>query len=277
MAAEGLDRQAFAYLADWIRQRSGLMLYELPADFSACRLQAVMRRFGFRSLAELVEELPHDSAALSIAVTGAMTVGDTVFFRDANVFVALRDVVLPALIARRAAEKKLNIWCAACAGGQEVYSLAILLADFGLTAAGWTISLSGTDLRADAIEAARVGLYRDEELASGVSVRHRNSYFIRKGDGWQVCELLRNACVFNVCNLLQPFDAHAAACDLIMCRNVLMYFDSPSRSSVVRRLTKCLHSGGVLVLGAGEMLPAGEFLHSLPLSAPGFYAAGPLR
>lgn len=277
MGQDCLDPRAFSYLADWLRLRSGLMLFEQPADFCAGRLLPVMRRFGFRTLTDLVDELPHDSAALSAAVIEAMTVGDTSFFRDESVFLALRDTVLPALISRRAAQKRLNIWSAACAGGQEVCSLAILLEDFGLSAGGWTIRLLGTDISSDAIDKARTAVYRNDEVIRGLSPRHRDRYFLPDDNGWQLHDTLQQMTAFHVRNLLEPFDSIAEGMDIILCRNVLMYLDRPLRCSVVSRLTEKLADDGVFLLGAGEMLPLQGSLRPLSLAAPGFYARIPLH
>ena len=122
----------FQFLARLLRRRSGLSLTLDKRTLVTRRLTPVMRRFDFRDIASLIEELRAGREALAEAVTEAMTVNESSFFRDPVLFAALRDSVLPRLIAARGGDKRLRIWSAAAAAGQEAYSLAILLTEMGL-------------------------------------------------------------------------------------------------------------------------------------------------
>src|SRR6185437_10056314 len=144
----------FAFLARLVQRRAGLVLTENRRGLIERRLEPVMRRFGFKDLAQLLAELRLGREALAAAVTDAMTINESSFFRDAAIFQRLSRDILPELMARRAGEKRLRIWSAACAAGQEAYSLAMVLDNLGLAAEGWTVDLIATDISADAIARA---------------------------------------------------------------------------------------------------------------------------
>src|SRR5512143_3946535 len=129
----------FLFLARVVRRRSGLVLPPHKAPMLEGRLAIVMRRFGFRTTAALIHELRHGRDTLARAVTEAMTTNESSFFRDRVAFEKFRDVVLPPLLEARAASKRLRIWSAACAAGQEAYSIAMLLDDLKLQRKGWAI------------------------------------------------------------------------------------------------------------------------------------------
>lgn len=266
-----LDRDSFGYLADWLRQRTGLRLDGLPTDFISNRLALVARRFGFHTFAALIADLPDAGPVLSSAVLEAFVVSDTAFFRDAEVFWALRDQVLPGLIAKRAGDKTLRIWSAACAGGQEVWSIAILLSDLGLCAAGWRIELIASDLSAPAIEQVEAGLYSDTEVEHGLTPRHLQEYFLQTDDGWRVRDDLRQMVSFRVFNLCDGFD-WLGTLDIVFCRHVLMYFDLPCRCDVLAKIAAQMAPDGVLVTGSTEMVPPMTRFYSICRSAPGVYA-----
>src|SRR5438552_12485698 len=122
----------FSFLARIVRRRSGLVLPTHKASLIEGRLSIVMRRFGFRTPSALIDELRHGRDTLARAVTEAMTTNESYFFRDRTAFEKFRDVVLPPLLEERATGKRLRIWSAACAAGQEAYSIAMLLNDLKL-------------------------------------------------------------------------------------------------------------------------------------------------
>src|ERR1700677_1472430 len=132
------------------------------------RLLPVMRRFHFKDMGSMIGDLRLGSEALAEAVTEAMTVNESSFFRDQELFVALRDSVLPSLIAARSAQRRLRIWSAACAAGQEAYSIAITLSEMGLARAGWQLEILASDLSTDMIGRAESGRYRSHEIERGL-------------------------------------------------------------------------------------------------------------
>ena len=241
----------FHYLARLLRRRSGLSFSLDKMALVERRLLPVMRRFHFKDMGSMIGDLRLGSEALAEAVTEAMTVNESSFFRDQELFVALRDSVLPSLIAARTAQKRLRIWSAACAAGQEAYSIAITLSEMGLARAGWQLEILASDLSTDMIGRAESGLYRSHEIERGLNGELQSRYFSRQATDWVVTESLRRMVRFRRFNLLDSFGGLDEV-DVVFCRNVLMYFEAATRADVLMRLADTLASDGLLVLGENE-------------------------
>ena len=244
-----MKEEDFLFLARLVRRRGGLALNQGKGAKLEQHLKPVVQRFGLRDMPALVAQLRLGHAALAEAVTEALTVNETSFFRDAAMFVRLRDETLPALIAARGDVKRLRIWSAGCASGQEVWSLAILLDALPLD--GWTVDLIGSDLSPAAIARAEIGLYSPFELMRGLSEKAVARYFRAQEQGFLVSERLKRMARFRVFNLLDSF-GWLDDLDLALCRNVLMHFDRAAKLSVLERLAEILAPDGVLVLGESE-------------------------
>ena len=259
----------FRFLARLVRRRGGLVLTEGKGAALERRLRPVMRRFGFRDPDLLMRELRLGHEPLAAAVTEAMTVNETSFFRDAHQFARLRHEVLPQLLASREGEKRLRIWSAACAGGQEVWSLAIMLDAMALT--GWTVDLIATDLSGDAVARAQAGHYSQADMMRGLSLEDVARHFRAQESGFMVSERLKRMVTFRKFNLLDSF-GWLDDLDLILCRNVLIHFDRAARISVLERLAETLSPDGVLFLGEAETVEGlNTHYRELPGSG-GFYA-----
>ena len=245
----------FQFLVRLLRRRSGLSLTLDKRAMVSRRLAPVMRRFDFKDVASLIEELRAGREALAEAVTEAMTVNDSSFFRDPILFDALREKVLPRLLRARASEKRLRIWSAAVAAGQEAYSIAILLTEMGLAREGWIIELIATDLSGEAIMRAEAGCYSGHEIERGLDA-HAMRYFRRDRDEWLVDASLRRMVTFRRFNLLDSF-GWLDDLDIVFCRNVLLYFDRGTRLDILTRTAEAMAPDAVLVLGENE-LPEGK-------------------
>ncbi len=246
-----MKQDDLAFLAQMLQRRSGLALTQPRSQHIESRLAPVMRRFGFKDMASMIAELRHGRDALARAVTEAMTTNESSFFRDPASLEKFRDIVLPDLMARRAETKRLRIWSAACAAGQEPYSVAILLDEMNLRGEGWIVDIVATDISAEMIERAERGLYSKFELQRGLMVRHLIQNFTQEGDNWQVSEPLRRMVTFRQFNLLDSF-GWLDDIDIVFCRNVLMYFDPRNRASVMNRIAEILPPDGYLILGPVE-------------------------
>ncbi|HEY2007914.1 MAG TPA: protein-glutamate O-methyltransferase CheR [Rhizomicrobium sp.] len=251
----------FQFLARLLRRRSGLSLTLDKRALLMRRLEPVMRRFDFKDIGSLIVELRAGREALAEAVTETMTVNESSFFRDPALFQALRGKALPRLLAARGAEKRLRIWSAAAAAGQEAYSIAILLTEMGLQRQGWTIELIATDLSGEAIMRAEAGCYFACEIERGLDA-HAMRYFRRNRDEWLVDASLRRMITFRRFNLLDSF-GWLDDLDVVFCRNVLMYFDRSTRLDVLTRLAEVMAPDGLLVLGANEV-PEGKLFGENP-------------
>ncbi len=246
-----MEQADIIYLARMLRRRSGLLLGQPKTHAIESRLAPVMRRFGFKDVDALIRELRHGRDALARAVTEAMTTNESSFFRDRAAFERFRDAVLPALLMQRAATRRLRIWSAACAAGQEPYSIAMILHDRKLLAEGWTIDLIATDLNSEMIARAELGVYSHFEVQRGLPARSLAAHFNQAGGVWRINESLRRMVTFRQFNLLDSF-GWLDDIDVVFCRNVLMYFDPKTKAHVLDKIGEVLAPDGYLLLGPVE-------------------------
>ncbi|HWY60942.1 MAG TPA: protein-glutamate O-methyltransferase CheR [Rhizomicrobium sp.] len=264
----------FTFLARLVHRRAGIVLGESRRASTERRLLPVIRRFGFKDCGQLMRELRHGREALAGAVTEAMTVNETSFFRDAGLFRTLGREILPALLAARAREKRLRIWSAACAAGQEAYSIAMMLDSMGLIADGWSIDLVATDISTEAITRAERGHYNFFETQRGLSEGDLAVWFRPEQGGYAVAQHIRHMVTFRRFNLLDSF-GWLDDLDLVFCRNVLIYFDGLTRQSVLERAADAMAPEGVLVLGDIENPSSLRGLFQEWPGSDGIYAKAP--
>jgi len=241
----------FNLLAQIVRRRAGLILPGHKTKFLEGQLAPVARRFGFRAIESMIAELRLGRDSLARAVTEALTTNESFFFRDLPAFEQFRDRILPRLLKARAETKRLRIWCAACAAGQEAYSVAMLLDDAKLLAKGWSIDLIATDLSAEMIARGEEGLYSKYEVQRGLSARRLVANFTQDGDYWRIQERLRRMVTFRQFNLLDSY-GWLDDLDVVFCRNVLIYFDQKTKASVLDKIAEVLQPDGALILGHAE-------------------------
>jgi chemotaxis protein methyltransferase CheR len=272
-----MNQQDFAYLADIVRRRSGIILTEKRAQFVDSRLLPVMRRFGFKEVPALLKELQYGHEALVQAVIEAMTTNDSAFFRDRKTFEEFRNIVLPRLLIDRAATKTLRLWCTACAAGQEPYSIAMVLEDFKLLEKGWNVTFFATDINSQMVARAQDGLYSQFEVQRGLSLRRLMANFSQEdANSWRVSDSLRRLVTFRSFNLLDSY-GWLPDLDVVFCRNVLMYFDHKTRISVLDRIGDIMAADGALLLGPAESMGGFTLGYTAADSAPGlFFKANPL-
>jgi len=242
--------QDFDYLRKLLKERSGLVLAAEKQYLAESRLLPVARRHGMQTLTELVAALRGSASALAIQVVDAMTTNETFFFRDKIPFDHVRETIMPALAAARAREKRIRIWCTAASTGQEPYSLAMLVKSIPALS-GFRIEIVATDISGEVLDRARNGIYSQFEVQRGLPIQLLVKYFSQSGEQWQIAPELRGMVQFRTLNLLNDFSP-LGAFDLVFCRNVLIYFDQPTKSGVLDRLAKQTASDGFLILGAAE-------------------------
>ncbi|SFG69697.1 CheR family methyltransferase [Methylobacterium gossipiicola] len=242
----------FDFLRGYLKTRSGLALSGEKRYLIESRLGPVCRRFNLATLHDLANALKNGrDGAIEKAVVEAMTTNETFFFRDQAPFDLFRDVLLPEAMARRAAQRRIRIWCAAASTGQEPYSLAMLLREAAPRLAGWSVDLIATDLSTEVLEKARAGLYSHFEVQRGLPVQLLIKHFEQVGEQWRISAPLRQMVDFRPLNLLHSFDA-LGTFDIVYCRNVLIYFDAATKGDVLARIGASLAPDGALLLGAAE-------------------------
>jgi chemotaxis protein methyltransferase CheR len=266
-----VQKDDLAFLMQMLRRRSGLALNNPKPLAIENRLAPVMRRFGFRDLGSLIEELRHGREPLARAVTEVMTTNESSFFRDRATFEQFRDTVLPALMQRRAATKRIRIWSAACAAGQEAYSIALLLDDLKLRSQGWTIDIVASDISSEMVERAEQGLYNHFEVQRGLPIRRLVESFVQEGQNWRISEPLRRMIEFRQFNLLDSF-GWLDDVDVVLCRNVLMYLNDKTKAGVLDKIAEVLVPDGYLLLGPVETVQGLSHEFEALDGAPGIYS-----
>ncbi|NNM73645.1 CheR family methyltransferase [Enterovirga aerilata] len=242
----------FAFLRAFLKQRSGLDLGPEKRYLAESRLRPLCRDAGLGSLGELVRKLRSgEDRGLADAAVVAMATHETMFFRDRTPFETLRTDILPRLVEARSELRRLRIWSAAASTGQEAYSVAMIVQEMGLPAAGWTIEILGTDISPSAVERARAGTYSTFEVQRGLPVRHLLDHFSQAGTDWTISPALRSAVEFRVLNLLRDFGG-LGTFDVILCRNLAIYLDAPTKTALFERLARVLAPDGALCLGTSE-------------------------
>ena len=242
----------YEFLRRYLKERSGLVLSADKQYLVESRLLPVARSAGFANLGDLVRALMLGNAdALMTAVVEAMMTHESFFFRDKIPFDHFRQTIMPALIAARSNTRTIRIWCAAASTGQEPYSLAMCLREMEQKIAGWRIELLATDLGNDVLEKARQGLYSQFEVQRGLPIQLLIKHFTQVGELWQIAPDIRSMVKYQQLNLLADF-ARLGRFDLILCRNVLIYFDTETKISVLNRLARSTAGDGYLMLGAAE-------------------------
>jgi chemotaxis protein methyltransferase CheR len=264
--------QDYDFLRDLIRERSAIVLDDGKRYLVETRLAPVVRREKLGTIGGLVARLRASrSGALSDQVIESMVTTESSFFRDVHPFESLRKRVIPELIRRRSAERSLNVWCAACATGQEPYSLAILLREDLPELDGWKINLLATDLSRDILARAREGRFGQLEVNRGLPAALLHRYFQKHGATWQVNADIRAMVEFRELNLARPWP-YLPRMDLVLLRNVMIYFEVDMKKSILGRLAEVLRPDGYLLLGGSETtLFLDDSYRRIEDLSPGFY------
>jgi chemotaxis protein methyltransferase CheR len=266
-----LPAAAFDILAELLRARSGLVIGPDKAYLLDSRLGPIARREKLPDLAALAARLRAPGAErLAREVVEAMTTNESLFFRDGKPFQHFRATALPRLHAARPPGAALRIWSAAASTGQEAYSLAMILAELRPSLGARPVEILGTDLAREPLLRAREGLYTRLEVQRGLPVQMLVRHFRKEEQNWRISEALRAAVTFREWNLLDD-PAPLGRFDVVFCRNVLIYFDPPTKAKVLGALARQLAPDGVLYLGGAEtVLGVTDRLVPLP-DQPGAY------
>jgi chemotaxis protein methyltransferase CheR len=259
-----VDPADLEYLASLVERHSGIMVGASQGYLLDGRLVPLARALGLRGIPDLVRHLRAQPASPAHQqVVEALTTNETSFFRDQAPFRVLQQVVFPSLRGRG---QPLRIWSAACSTGQEAVSIAMLLRDqFPLLCR--EARIVGTDLNRQVVERARAGLYSELEVARGLSAELLARHFQRREQGWTPCPQLRALLEFRVHNLLEEL-ACGERYDLVMLRNVLIYFAPDTRLRVLQHVHQALRSDGWLMLGAAETMSVPAELFQMEFHPP---------
>lgn len=260
------------FIRTLVRRRSGIVLEREKVYLVETRLATLARREGLASLESLLAKF-HTPAANDLydKVVEAMTTNETSFFRDSQPFEALRQVVIPELRKQRAAQRRLFIWCGAASSGQEPYSVSMLLQEHFPALADWNVRILATDLSAEMLERARRGVYSQFEVNRGLPAHLLVKYFERRGPEWRLKEAVRRPVEFRKVNLVEPWPPMAAP-DVILMRNVLIYFDVETKKTILGKIRRLLPPDGYLFLGGAETtMNLDDAFERIPFERSGCY------
>ena len=246
-----LSNEEFDFIAGMLKQRSGLSLTQDKTYLLETRLHPLAKAAGLHDIPQLIKQLrTNPSGTLTYQVVEAMTTNESMFFRDSKPFDHLTKIILPAFKA--AGRTKIRIWSAACSTGQEPYSIAMVLKEEAAKYPGLAAEIYATDLAEKVLERAREGIYSQFEVQRGLPITMLMKYFAQAPNNmWKINDAIKAMVKFTPANLLTSFTAHGQF-DIIFCRNVLIYFDAPTKGDVLNRLAASLNAPGYLFLGGAE-------------------------
>ena len=246
--------RSFDVLAALLHRGSGLVIGPEKQYLLETRLGAIMREAGARDLDELADRVQGGSSAsaeIERKVIEAMTTNESFFFRDEKPFAHVRSTALPALHAARAPGARIRIWSAASSSGQEAYSLAMIVAELRPALGSRTVEIVGTDLSREQVQRAQEGVYTQFEVQRGLPMTHLVKYFRKDGLNWRLNDAIRSMVTFREWNLLAD-PRPLGEFDIVFCRNVLIYFDRPTKTRVLDMIARQMPADGLLYLGGAE-------------------------
>lgn len=247
-------------LSSYIYNVSGISIDASKAYLLETRFGKLLEKEGCRSYSEFYHKAKSDKhGTLEKKIIDAITTNETFFFRDNNPFELLKHKILPELFdarngnGARSGSAGLKIWSSACSTGQEIYSIAIVIRELLGSNGKYPITLVGTDLSDAAIAQASAGIYNKFEIERGLSQEKMQRYFSPCGGSWKIKDEIRAMATFRRINLMQPFTG-LGKFDIILCRNVAIYFTLADRKKLFNKIADVLAPDGVLLVGATESL-----------------------
>ncbi|HEX2941681.1 MAG TPA: CheR family methyltransferase [Rhodopila sp.] len=247
-----LSNAAFETLATLLKTRSGLAIGADKIYLLETRLSGLLKRDRLPNLNALADRLRQPgSDALARDVVEAMTTNESFFFRDDKPFQHFRNQALARIVAGRPAGAPIRIWSAAASSGQEAYSLAMIIAESGAVLGGRKIEIIGTDIAREQLARAKEGAYSQFEVQRGLPVQMLMRHFRQENGRWRIADAIRNMVQFREYNLLADLRP-LGRFDIVFCRNVLIYFDQPTKARVLDNIASLMPPDGLLYLGGAE-------------------------
>jgi chemotaxis protein methyltransferase CheR len=250
--ARFMTDQEFKEICRLLRETSAIVLEAGKEYLVETRLAPLVRQMNLNSISDLIGQLRFQADnGLHRQIVEALVTTETSFFRDHHPFEALRKAVIPDLIAKRRGERRLNIWCAASSSGQEPYSLAMLMRESFPELAGWAVSLIASDISLEVLARARAGRFSQIEVNRGLPATLLVKYFHQVGAHWQLDARICKMVEFREINIAHTLPA-LPRMDLILLRNVMIYFEVDTKKAILGKLARLLRPDGYLLLGGAE-------------------------
>jgi chemotaxis protein methyltransferase CheR len=247
-----ITAENFECVRTLVRTQAGIILEPGKEYLVDSRLLPLAKREGLASIGELVAKLRGPlGAAIAHKIVDAMTTNETTFFRDVEPFEVLRKFVLPELIDRNKHTRRMSIWYAASSTGQEPYSVSMLIQEHFPQLLSWDLQQLATDISPSVLARAREGRYGQVEINRGLPVSYLVKYFTKHGTEWQLKNSVRQMVRFEELNLIKPWPPMPDA-DIVMIRNVMIYFDVEAKKQILGQIRRVLRPHGYLFLGGAE-------------------------
>jgi chemotaxis protein methyltransferase CheR len=239
------------FVRDLVFRQAAIKIDSEKDYFIEMRLAQLAGTCGAASIAELVESARRGVLGADVRIVEALATHETYFFRDVHPFEALKKELIPQIIASHQSSRQLTIWCAACSSGQEPYSLALLVKEHFPELAQWRVRIIATDMSEQILAKARTGTFTQMEVNRGLPAMYLPRYFERDGFHWKVKDAVRELIEFRRLNLIDSWSVSPRP-DVVMLRNVLIYFDLPTKRQILDRVRQQIAPDGALFLGAAE-------------------------
>ena len=254
-----LSHNEFLALTEFIHNKCGIVVNKDKEYLIHQRVAPLVERNGFSSFEEYTKKLSSlFHSHLLDELIEVMTTNETSFFRDKHPFDTFYNKILPELVKNRKMGRKIRIWSAASSSGQEIYSIAMLIFEFiennkGLGLVMQNFELVATDISNEMLNKVKTGSYNGVEIKRGLSPARLNNFFTEKNEMWYAKKELTQIITTKHINLTSPYSSMGLF-DLILCRNVLIYFDEKTKNDIVTQMYYSLNKTGYLMLGAMETL-----------------------
>lgn len=246
-----IDDAALRFFSGFLKKKSGYHLVPEKKYLLETRLLDVMKHYKLDAVNEVINQLQfNDQCPIAIDVIEAMTVNETLFFRDRTPFELFEKKILPEFSSLKVSGP-IRIWSAACSTGQEPYSIAMILEEYNRHNPKIHYEIIASDINKKVLDRAKQGIYSDMEVNRGLPEEYKSRYFSKLSNQWIIDEKIRQAVKFQPVNLQENF-LLSGSFHFVLLRNVLIYFDSISKQEVLKRVSQKMDVNGYLLLGAAE-------------------------
>lgn len=257
-----ISDKEFKLIRSLVYERFGINLNDQKRSLVVGRLQKLLRSNGFPTFKHYYDHLRDDPTGQALnELINRITTNHTFFFRESAHFDFFRATALPEIVARvrRQNSRDLRIWCAGCSSGEEPYTLVMLMIEyFGNEYDMWDAGILATDISARALNKAATGIYTPEKLALLPSAL-KQRYLVNKGNSqWEIADRVKKEVTFRRFNLMDGTFPFKKPFHIIFCRNVMIYFDQPTRDTLVKKLYQNTALGGYLFIGHSESIRRGK-------------------
>ncbi len=251
--ALAISHNDFQRLVKFVRGKYGIDLHQ-KRQLITSRLGGTVKSMGFKDFKGYVDYLLKEGTGDDInRLLAKLTTNYTYFMRETGAFDFFRDTILPQITQRHQRDKILSIWSAGCSSGEEPYNVSMYLMDYlGSQGSAWDTRMLATDISVDALQKAKRGVY---DLPNTLPERWKREYFTPEANGhYAVAPKIRNNVIFQQFNLMEPI-RFKRKFDVIFCRNVMIYFDVPTKTALINRFYEATNPGGYLIISLSENLP----------------------